>query len=157
MKDLIFNSEEYNNTIHNYINQQYQNFFSDEINDSYQEDMKEERNIRQKLFKYNDGVSDLTNIKKDKIKDFIFKSNGIKVGSFLIKIISNNYDKINICIYEEKHKILSKLDILKDKRFSCAWVGKYFTTFKVGKDIPIEIFIDIIRWLQGVVRMTVFI
>lgn len=166
-------SKEFFDLVNRLVDQQYD---SDTENDepSFEDAwMPAEPEAKQKLkLKESNGVIDLTNVKKDKIKDLIAKSNSIKVGDFLIKITKSEYYetnmsdlKVDMCIYEEKHrtetgrpcKLLFKLDSIKDTKFSqCSW-NSYFNQFKHGKNIPLNTIIDIIRWLQAVKKLTAFV
>lgn len=170
MSKLSFTSQEYYDLIKNLVDQQYQDSSYSE-NDNV---IPEEAWIpaeSQKKNKPRNEVVNLTNTKSDKIRDLIGKSDAIKVGEFLIKIIAINYCKqntfdfkIDICIYEEKEyaqngtpcKILHKLDSTKDIRFSqCKW-NLHFNQFKCGKSITQDVMVNIIRWLQALHKLTAF-
>jgi|SRR6185436_10169923 len=169
-RSTSFTTEEYYNLIKSLVDQQYHDTSSDDV---YQETwIPAESEIKQKIKSKDKGMVDLTDVKKDKIKDFILKSNTIKVGDFLIKITKSDYTKsdmsdlkMNMCIYEEKThtqaggncKMLYKLDSTKDSRFSkCNW-NSYFNQFKYGNSITIDVLIDIVRWLQAIRKLTAFI
>lgn len=172
MNNFPLSPKEYFELLEKLVNQQY-----DDEEDSTQSNtgawIPAEPEIKRKLkLKENNGITDITNVKKDKIKDFIIKSNGFKVGDFLVKFIKSEYQKsdmsdliADIYIYEEKHKtqsgqpckLLVKLDTFKDARFSkCAW-NIYFNKFKIGKNVPLNNIIEIARWLQAVRKLTAFI
>lgn len=173
MSRLSFNSKEYFKLIQQLLDQQYhdEETSSEDINDSAW--IPSEPEAKQKLLLKEGSNLDLTTTKKDKIKDLIIDhkkssyTSSIKVGDFLIKI--NTFDqaqieKFNVCIYEEKHrtqtgqpcKMLYKVDVLKDARFSqCSWTSD-FTTWKNGK-ITVDVMIDIVRWLQAIRKLTAFI
>lgn len=117
------------------------------------------------------GSIDVTNFKKDKIKDAIYQCMNIKVGEFLIKITSYNdlyIDKektMNIAIWEKRYRTPSgnpcnmefKANLLKDTRFtSRPWLN-LFTNGGSAIRVPMDTLIDIIRWLQAIKRMTVFL
>lgn len=165
-RSVPFTSQEYYNLIKELVDQQY----TDDSDDLYQEAwIPAESAIKEKLKLKDNGIIDLTNTKKDKIKDFITKSNTIKIGNFLIKIIKSELLKsdliMDICIYEEKIrtqpgqpcKMLYKLDSIRDSRFSkCDW-NSYFNDFRYGKSIPLNIFLEIVRWLQAIGKLTSFV
>lgn len=166
--------QEYFELIKRLVNQQYTQEEDSVVDDLSGSWIPAESEAKQKMMrlKENTGFCDLTNIKKNKMKDFIIKSTGIRVGQFVAKIIKSEYSEKNmkdlvldITLYEEKYKtslgnpavLLNKIDPVKDYRFSkCAWVS-YWNNFQVGKKVPIDTVVDIARWLQGVRKLTAFI
>lgn len=166
--------QEYFELIKRLVNQQYTLEEESVTNDLTGSWIPAESEAKQRMMrlKENTGFCDLTNIKKNKMREFIVKSNGIKVGQFVAKIIKSEYSEkdmkdlvLDITLYEEKYKtssgnpavLLNKIDPVKDFRFSkCHWVT-YWNTFQVGKKIPIEKVLDVVRWLQGVRKLTAFI
>jgi hypothetical protein len=166
--------QEYFELIKRLVNQQYtqeEENVNDELAGSW---IPAESEAKQKMMKLreNTGFCDLTNVKRDKMKEFIVRSNGIRVGQFVAKIIKSSYTEkdmkdliLDITLYEEKYKtslgnpavLLNKINPIKDYRFSkCQWVT-YWDGFNVGKKIPIEKVLDVVRWLQGVRKLTAFI
>lgn len=119
-----------------------------------------------------DGITDLTNVKKDKIAEILHTCRNIKIGNFLVKITKYHGEPdyegganfgLDICIYEEKvksnppSKIQYKVDVHKDTRFSGrVWI-EHFNSFKIGANIPLETVVEIVRWLQAIKRMSAFL
>jgi hypothetical protein len=116
------------------------------------------------------GIIDLTNAKKDKIKHQLFQSTNFRVDHFLIKLKKSTVSKIGsnleleIQVFEEKFKTPSgapcrmtyRLDIFKDNRFKdFIHLSKFKNSYasKVGS----EVFVDLIRWMQAIRRMTAFL
>lgn len=119
------------------------------------------------------SYADLTKIPADKIKDFIYKHRNLRIGNFLIQITNyccspsnHNYDnlELTIIIHEEfnynskQDKVLSsKVNVNKDHRFECkSWRNK-FNSYRIGSSLSIEDTIDIVRWLQGLNRLSSFL
>lgn len=168
--------QEYFELIKRLVNQQYTHEEDSVVDDLSGSWIPAESEAKQKMmkFKENTGFCDLTNVKKNKMKDFIVRSAGIRVGQFIAKIakvINSEYSGnikdlvLDITLYEEKYKtslgnpavLLHKIDPIKDRRFSkCQWVS-YWNGFQIGKKVPIETVVDIARWLQGIRKLTAFI
>jgi hypothetical protein len=166
-------NQEYFELIQRLVNQQYtqeEESLPDSFSGSW---IPAESEIKQKMkLKEAGGFCDLTNVKKNKMKDFIVKSGGIRVGQFVAKIIKSEYTDnqmkdlvLDLTLYEEKYKtalgnpavLLNKIDPIKDYRFSkCQWVI-HWNGFQTGKKIPIDTVLDIVRWLQGIRKLTAFI
>ena len=123
-------------------------------------------------------VLNLTNIKKSEIEEQLLKCRNIRMGSFLIKIsryhgelaiLGHNAGEVDIgmdvCIYEEQEcmhlnrtsKMTTKLNVCKDTRFDNRPWLKYFNSFKIGQNIPMDTAADIVRWLQAITRMSAFV
>ena len=165
--------QEYFELIKKLVNQQYNQEEDNIVDDLSGSWIPAESEIKQKIkLKENSGLCDLTNVKKNKMKELIVKSSGFRVGKFIAKIVkSEYYDKdmkdliLDLTIYEEKYKtpsggpgmLLNKIDPIKDFRFSkCQWTS-YWNTLHIGKKIPIETVLDIARWMQGVNKLVSFI
>lgn len=118
------------------------------------------------------GLLNLSNIKKDKVIEFLTlnKYFNLKVEDFLVKISRYSYDSkekkttLDLSIYEEKtinqgsikSKILNKVDLIKDPRFETRPWLKYFNSLKMAKNIPIEEMGNIVRWLQAISKLAAF-
>ena len=121
------------------------------------------------------GVIDLTKVKKEQIKDALYKCTTIKVGNFTIKITKyhgypDKYGKsqdlkMDLSFWHEVYKTPSgapckmtySFEIGKDSRFYnrpwlCYQVGNYSL-----KNVPADVVVEIIRWFQGVIKMTAFL
>lgn len=126
----------------------------------------------------NGSGSNLTNTKKESIKEALFQGTIFQVGIFTIKITKYSSDpddkktnqdlKVDLSLLQEIKKTPSgapckmqnKIHLKNDSRFTnCAWL-KYiqpgFDSSKL-KDVPMNEVVDIIRWLQGLTRMSAFI
>jgi len=173
-------TQEYYDLIKKLIEQQYTDESETDYNTSYSDGwITAEPEIKQKMkLLADEGTVDLTDIKSNKIKELIIQTkrknikSGIKIGDFLIKITRSEYYNpdmsdliVDICIYEEQHKtksgapakLLFKIDTVKDSRFAqCSW-NNYFNQFKVAKNVPINILVNIVRWLQAIRKLTAFL
>lgn len=123
----------------------------------------------------NAGAADVTKVKKDQIMDCLKKFRNIKVGNFLVKITKYHTDEsgdftkgmVDLYIYEEKSKTASgqptkmhnKINLAKDDRFdSRPWLShsnRYNPEYLTK--VPMETVLDIVRWLQGIHRMSAFL
>jgi hypothetical protein len=173
-------TQEYYDLIKKLIEQQYTDDSEPESTTSYSDGwIPASPEIKQKMkLLADEGTVDLTNVKSNKIKELIIQSknksvkSGIKIGDFLIKITRSecyNPDMsdliVDICVYEEQHKtksgapakLLFKIDTIKDSRFTqCSW-NSYFNQFKSAKNVPINILVEIVRWLRAVKKLTAFL
>jgi hypothetical protein len=118
------------------------------------------------------GTIDLTNVKSGKIKSELFKCTNLKIGKFKLRL--NRYftapskDGESVCIsleaFEERHKTPNghpcKMDFpmlfAKDSRFENRPWLKYFNK-NHATNVPIDIVVEIVRWMQAVQRMTAFL
>ena len=121
------------------------------------------------------GVIDVLKCRKEQIRDAIYKCMNLQVGEFLIHIRSYNghpKDKqlhgpltLNINVMQERTKTPSgapckmqyDFDLFQDNRFAgCDWISR-FNARGYAQDVPIEIVVDIIRWMQALRRMNAFL
>lgn len=121
------------------------------------------------------GMVDLTNVKKGNVKDILYKSTIFKIGLFTIRITKyhsyptkNNKEqdlKIDLTFLREVDRTPSgapckmqyKFDIGKDSRFANRPWLSYLSDSSNMKNVPIEDAVEIIRWFQGLHRMTAFL
>lgn len=179
----VLSKEEYLQLIERLLNQQYNDTDLDNYELENETMMPSEWASSKPSFKMervkelsidNNGITDLTNIKKDKIAEYLRKCRNIQVGKFLIKISKYRGDigpagesavSMDIFIHEEILKthlgrqstMVTKIDVTKDSRFYNRQWLKYFTPFKVGNNIPIDVMIDIIRYLQVTHKLKSFL
>lgn len=131
--------------------------------------------IKSKIKNPTSGTIDLSKIKKESIKDTLFKSTVFKIGTFTIKVtkyhsypIKNNTNqdlKIDLAFLHDVTKTPSgapckmqyKFDIGKDSRFTNRPWLIYLTDNSSMKNVPIEEAVEVIRWFQGLIRMTAFL
>lgn len=121
------------------------------------------------------GAIDITNTKKNDIQDIIYKYTSLKVGIFLIQITKYNSQpsksgknqdlKMDLSFWHEVYKTPSgapckmtyKFDIGSDKRFSNRSWMTYLSDKSNMKEVPVDVVVEIIRWFQGIKRMTAFL
>lgn len=121
------------------------------------------------------GILDLSKVKKEAIKDMLYKSTLFKIGIFTIRITKyhsyptkleiNQGLKIDLAFLHDVNKTSSgapckmqyKFEIGKDSRFSNRPWLVYLTDSSSLKNVPIEDAVEIIRWFQGLQRMTAFL
>jgi hypothetical protein len=131
------------------------------LNDLLEEDITDDDFIDSKS-----ETIDLAEVKKDNIKQYLLKSNTFVVYNYLIKIGRNlSNDKITIEIYEEKFRTPSgapcqmayKVNLRKDSRFAnCPWLNKLdFTGYRL-QNTDQDTFIEVVKWLQIVKKLSVF-
>jgi cell division protein FtsI/penicillin-binding protein 2 len=112
------------------------------------------------------GNIDVTNFKREALEKAIKKCCNITVGKFMIvATYSSSVDTYKLFVYERVFKTASelpcnmqnKVNIPKDNRFEGRpWRNKFNSKWG-AKDVPTETYIDIIRWLQAITKLTVFI
>jgi hypothetical protein len=121
------------------------------------------------------GILDVTKYKKDQILDALYKASAIKCDEFTIKIEAyhgrpsktNNSDDLtmDIVVWEKKYKTPSgnpcnmdfKKDFFKDNRFTKRPWLSYFNSNGSADDVPAKTVVEIVRWMQGIKRMTAFL
>lgn len=118
------------------------------------------------------GAIDVSNIKKHDLQKIIYNHTSMKIGIFLIRVTKyhslpgKNQDlKMDLSFWHEVYKTPSgapckmtyKFDIGSDKRFSnCSWLS-YLTDKSSMKEVSIDTVVEVIRWFQGIHRMTAFL
>lgn len=116
------------------------------------------------------GIIDLTNAKRDRIAYAIVNASGLRVDNFLIKSHRKQHNTLSpiptwdVTLLEEVTKTPSgnpcrmtySLDVKKDTRFaSCPWIDKFQN--KSSANVDQNTLVDIVRWLQAIKRLTVFL
>ena len=122
---------------------------------------------------------DALNLNKDKIKEILYETSSIDVGSFIVRVnayhgfpvkigefeVPNSTLTLDHSLWERKHKTFSghpcnmvyRLNILKDDRFvGRTWLD-HFETFGGALDVPIDTVVDIIKWLQTIQKYPAFL
>lgn len=170
-----FTKQEYLELVMKLADQQY-----DELGDEEEDQIEwfpSEPEIKEKLARIrSDAVTDLTNVKKGKLKDLLFKSTNLKVHNFTFKI--NQYHgepdecgatlSVSFTLYHEVNrtpsmnalcKMTYPCNVYKDTRFSKRSWLQYFdlSTGSHGLNVPADTLIDIIRWIQVVVKYPAFL
>jgi hypothetical protein len=96
-----------------------------------------------------DKCLDLTNTKGDQIKEELGKTDNVAVGSFLLKL-GRSGDCFNPNLYEVLDKLHQSIKWEKDARFaSVPWKGE--------GEVSLEKLVEIIRWLQIMTKMSIFL
>lgn len=178
---MNISKEEYLQLIEQYANEQYGG--EQDLSDTY--DISEDawmpaespnkENMLRALNSNRSGSADLTNVRKDKIQEALYKCTNIKVDSFLVRIerYSGEPDKfgkgvnltMDISIWEERYKTPSgnpcrltcRMNLHKDDRFeNRPWLHQ-FSQAGTACDIPVETVVDIIKWMQAIKRMSAFL
>lgn len=123
-------------------------------------------------FAVQNGVIDLTNAKKDKIKPSLMNAGSFKVDNFLIKVTKRQTQGIvgsnltlDLEVYEEKFRTPSgnpcrmtyRLDIKNDPRFEQCRCLSNFGGGHYSRNVTSEVFFDLVRWMQALKRMTAFL
>lgn len=120
-------------------------------------------------------VLDILKYKKNKIQESLYSHTNIKIGPYLIRIHEYHGlpDRVNkqanlsmdISVWETKYRTPSgapcRMEYRKnfhtDDRFqNKPWLN-YFNNSGDAHNIPVETVVDVIRWLQAIQRMTVFL
>lgn len=113
------------------------------------------------------NIIDLTNMKKDKITEYLCKGSLFKIHNFTIK--TRDFDEENnlfhITLYEDRIKTPSgqpckmtyPLDVGRDTRFTGRLWLNYFFGSGWGKKIPLETMVEIVRFLQIIKKLSAFI
>lgn len=170
------NKQEYLILIKELLEQQYNNSEDTE----YEEDshwIPSESPLKDKLsISVLNGTMDLTKAKKERIVSAIKNASSFTVDHFLVKISRNLFDSnnnavlndhtLNIEIFEERFKtpsgnpcrITYRVDIGKDSRFTqCKWASQFGSRGNSARNITNDTFIEIIRLMQALKRLTVFL
>ena len=119
------------------------------------------------------STSDATNLHRDQIKKAIKNTRNIQCGPFSIKIkgyyqsekLDNDF--MHLDVYERRTKTPTgqkcnmdyRADLTSDKRFADRpWII-YFSKDNPGiaKNVPIDTVVDIIKWMQALKKLTVFL
>lgn len=112
--------------------------------------------------------SDLTKVKRDQIKEALTKTGNVTIGNFVLKIhryqgsieraAKERPNEYSISLYEMKNKMPKKVQVTTDYRFKeVPWLSYFKDPIKGGSGIPGETLVDIVRWLQAIVKMGIFI
>ncbi len=123
-----------------------------------------------------DAITDLTNAKKGDLPDLIFKTTNLKIHNFTIKITNYNGEpdekgatlNVSFTLYHEVKetpnlkapcRMTYPCNVYKDSRFrNRPWL-KFFdaATGSHATNIPAGTLIDIVRWIQVVVKYPAFL
>ena len=159
-----FTKEEYISFLNEQNNDNYDIIESDPFEDKYAKTLS-------KINGNNNVVIDITSIKKEEIIKSIYNNTNLKIGDFFIKVTAYHKEpgnkeesaSITLTIYENKEqlsfnrKVINKINPLKDSRFDNRPWLIYFNKFSYGTKVPINIIPDIIKWLQVLTKIPVFI
>jgi len=112
------------------------------------------------------GNIDATNLKKIAINKIIYNYQQITVGNFMIVASQNtSTDTFNLVIHEKVFKTISglpcniqnKVKISKDDRFNGKSWAKEFNSVWGAKNISPADYVDIVKWLQAITKLTCFL
>ena len=120
------------------------------------------------------GMIDLTTVKSDKIKEEILKGTNLRVGNFKIRVSrykgmpSKDGFKLalNLTVWEERNKTSSgnpckidcALNFEKDNRFNNQpWLKYFIARGNIADNVPIDIVVDIVRWMIVVKKLSAFL
>ncbi len=174
MKSLT--DREYLELLSRLVDQQY-----DDAIDDYDIDKMEwipaEPEVKSKIPEPNTwGMIDLTNVLSNKIKEELLKCTNLKIGNFKIRIARYNgvpsQQGAKLCmdleIKEARTKTPSGMpcgpsgveypaDLLKDSRFKGRPWLKYFKDGSYAHNVPIDVVVEIVRWMQALKKLTAFL
>jgi len=121
------------------------------------------------------GMVDVLNYRKGQIQDAIYKCMNLQVGDFIIHIrrySGHPKDKqlhgpltLDISVMQEKHKTPSgapckmsyKFDFFQDNRFTDRpWIT-YFNSAGYATNVPVEIVIEIVKYMQALRKLSAFL
>jgi hypothetical protein len=122
------------------------------------------------------GVIDVLKYRKEQIRDALYKCVNLKIGEFVIHVEEYHGRPaikkmppaaqltMDITVYQEKYKtplgapckMSYKMDFSKDDRFSNRPWLTYFNAQGGAHNIPVETVVDIIRWIQNIIRLSAF-
>lgn len=112
------------------------------------------------------GNIDATNLKRAAIEKIIYTYQNITVGNFMIIAAHNtSINTFKLTIYEKIFKTASglpcnmqnKININKDNRFDGKAWKKEFNSAWGAKSISPTDYVDIIKWLQAITKLTCFL
>jgi hypothetical protein len=170
-----FSLEEYKKIIDDHYNNQYGERIESYEEGDYAEikDIKHFQEIKCRKFDFSDSIANITDVKKDQLRDYIQKYRYFTIGNFSIRINSLTDEKFSVsrfgkrasvAIYEninnkkilENYRTLHKVNPNTDDRFvNCEWIGNFHNSN--GYNINTETMVEILRWLQCVSKLRVFL
>lgn len=167
-----FSKEEYLELVRQLTNQQYDEL-SDE-DEEWIEWMPSEPTKKTKV--RSTEYTDLTNVKRENLPELIYKTTTLKIHNFTIQIAVFHGDveddeanlTVDFTIYQEVYqtpnmkapcKMTYPCNMFKDSRFRGRPWLQYFDkqTGSHGTQVPTTTFIDIVRWIQVVVKYPAFL
>ena len=115
------------------------------------------------------GSIDATKLKRDAAKQALQKYQILNIGQFVltIKLPEDKTDKEKyiVCLYETKNitplgrpcNMQYKVNLFKDTRFeNRSWLT-YFKKHGASNPIPEAVVLDIVRWIQAIIKLPAFI
>lgn len=179
MGSNIFTEEEYLELVRRLSDGQYDQLDDSDLDSPFdpfaQSDLEEHIAAKKArmLQSMNNGTIDLTKIKRDKILSSLFKHNTIKIYDFMIRITEYHGEPgkvganltVDITLYHDRKKtelsgapckITETFSIGKDSRFATRPWLSYFSG-PHGRNIPSDVLVEIIRWMQVVKKLPAFL
>lgn len=171
MKSLT--DSEYLELLSKLVDEQYEDAL-DEYDIQKMEWMPSEPEVKQKIHQAStSGMIDLTNVLSSKIKEEILKCTNLKCGVFKIRVSRYNgvpsQQGAKMCldleVKEERTQTPSghpcrvdyPMNFHKDTRFKNRPWLKYFNEKGYASNVPIEIVVEIVRWMQAVKKLSAFL
>lgn len=120
---------------------------------------------------------DILDCPKDQIQEVLYNNTNLKIGEFIVRIEEYhgkpNLDKtppkakltMDIGLWQERYitpsgthcKMLYKMDLFQDNRFTDRpWIT-YFNSSGKAHNIPVDVIIDIIKHLQVIQKLSCFL
>jgi hypothetical protein len=170
-----FSLEEYKNLIDDHYSNQYGERIESYEEGDYAEikDIEHFQEIKCRKFDFSNSIANVTDVKKNQLRDYIEKYRYFTIGDFSIRINSLTDEKFSVSrfgkrasvvIYEnisdkkipENYRKLHKVNPLKDDRFvDCEWIVNFYNSN--GYNIDIETMVEILKWLQCLSKLRVFL
>jgi hypothetical protein len=147
------------------IHDAYRSVNEDELDDYVDPEswIPSEPEVKKKALLNIINTIDATNLKRKAIEGIINKSKQITVGKFMITSEPYTEETLSYIIYESTTKTPSgfpckmqiKVNVEKDNRFSGTnWRNLFHGCY--GRKIPTSTCVDIIKWLQAINKLIVF-
>lgn len=170
--------EEYLRLVEQYANEQYGSDVSDEYTISEDAWIPAVSEIKEKMAKAlnsRSGCVDLTSVRKDKIREALYKCSTVKIGAFLIKIDEywgepDKYGKgdnlnMDLSIWEERYRTPSgnpcrmtyRMNLHQDSRFTARPWLPLFNKSGTAYQVPVDTVVEIVKWMQAIKKMSAFL
>lgn len=116
------------------------------------------------------GMVDATKLRKEQIKNALIKARNIQVGDITLRM-NSYYGKdpleqgnLSFTVFKKQYKTATgqpcnmdlKYDLSQDNRFTGRPWLSYFTG-AFARDMPMDTVVEVVRWMQGVIRMKAFL
>jgi hypothetical protein len=102
------------------------------------------------------NIIDMTKMKRKEMAEKLSSARWITINNFVVQIYKVENGLFTLAVSEEKNKIHRKLDSKRDNQFDQALEWREFFQSKVAVRIPLERVVEMIRWIQGISKITPF-